>query len=94
VALPRGDGVRDRGGLHHGEVVKMSEEGGMDKADKIAVSAGYLLDTMLWDAACEEIGMSVWVVNEGQMDRSEMVTFTIEQAERIGLLPVRKSFWD
>jgi len=59
----------------------------------VSVSAKYLLATGLWDAACEQTGMSPWAVNEGQMDRDEMVTLTVEQAEGIGLLPERRSMW-
>ena len=45
-----------------------------------------LLDLGLWEAACEEIGWSVYILNEGLIEDDHIVSLTWEQATRIGLL--------
>jgi len=46
-----------------------------------------LLDLELWDAACQEMGWSAYILNEGLMRGDDSVVLSWEQAKRIGLLP-------
>lgn len=53
---------------------------------EVTVTAGELMDRYIWTRACDLIGFNSWAVNEGQMDRDERLTFTLEQARELGLL--------
>lgn len=53
------------------------------------VTARELMDRGVWVAACDELGLNEWAVNEGRMDSDDEVEMTVEQAETIGLLPAR-----
>lgn len=68
------------------QIQKARAEEGEDKPT-VSVSARYLLDHLAWDRACDMLGLNKWIVNEGQMDSSERLTFTIEQAQELGLIP-------
>jgi hypothetical protein len=66
-----------------------SEAGGEREAEggtRVTVTARELLDRLVWDRACDMLGLNPWAVNEGQMDSGERLTFTLEQAQTLGLL--------
>jgi hypothetical protein len=45
------------------------------------------MDRGAWDDACDLVGLSIWAVNEGQMDSEEEIRLTDEQAKKLGLIP-------
>ena len=53
---------------------------------QVTVTARELLDRLVWDRACDMLGLNPWAVNEGRMDSGERLTFTLEQARELGLL--------
>ena len=55
-------------------------------AVKVAITARELMDRYLWDRACDLLGISPWAVSEGQMDSSDTVELTQEQARELGIL--------
>lgn len=46
-----------------------------------------IMDRGLWDEFCEIRGWSVWCVNEGRCDSSEVVELTSEEARKLFGLP-------
>jgi hypothetical protein len=52
----------------------------------IVVSVDDLMDRGVWEQACDLLGISVWAVNEGQIDAGEHLMLTPEQARTLGLL--------
>jgi len=54
---------------------------------KVLITGRELLDRGVWDQACDMLGMNVWAINEGQMDSTEELTLTEEQAQELGILP-------
>ena len=48
-------------------------------------TAKELIDKGIWDEVCELRGWNVWIVNEGQMDSSEEISFTEEECEKLGI---------
>jgi hypothetical protein len=57
-----------------------------DSTVKITVTARELLDRLVWDQACDMLGLNEWAINEGRMDASDTVTLTLAQAAELGLL--------
>lgn len=57
---------------------------------QIKVTASVLLDRGLWDRACKLTGLNVWAaINEGLINLTDEVTFTLAQAQELGLLEAR-----
>jgi hypothetical protein len=54
---------------------------------KVTTTPTELINRLAWNEACDMLGISVWAVNEGQMDSGEEITLTEEQATKLGLLP-------
>jgi hypothetical protein len=52
----------------------------------IRITIGELMDRDAWPQACAMTGTGEWAVNEGQADRGDLVTLTLEQAAGLGLL--------
>jgi len=52
----------------------------------IQITAKELLDKGKWDEACEIKGLNPWCINEGMMDSSESLSFTLKEAEQLGLI--------
>ena len=53
---------------------------------EITLTVDELMDKDLWIEACELLGINEWAVNEGLMDSDEELTFTEEQAHKLGIL--------
>ena len=64
----------------------MGDVGRYEDQIKVRVPAKALLDKGLWLAACDELGINEWAINEGRMDSSEELVLTQRQAKKIGLL--------
>lgn len=60
---------------------------------KIQITAREALDKGIWDEVCELKGWSVWILNEGRMDSSELISLTEEEAEKLGLINKKKDLW-
>lgn len=52
----------------------------------IRITAREIMDKGLWDKFCELKGISVWAVNEGQVDSSEAFLVTEEESKELGLI--------
>ena len=52
----------------------------------IQITAGELIDRGRFDEYCAISGLSPWAINEGQMDRDEMISIDSETAKKLGLL--------
>jgi hypothetical protein len=53
---------------------------------QVTITAGELLNRLVWDRACAMLGLNEWVITEGRMDRTDRVTLTLDQARELGLL--------
>lgn len=53
---------------------------------KIKVSADDLIDKGVWDKVCDLKGLNPWCVNEGTMDSNDDITFTEDEAKKLGLI--------
>lgn len=53
---------------------------------KITITAGEALDKDIWDKICYLRGINPWAVNEGQMDSTEAIDLTEEEAHYLGLI--------
>lgn len=58
---------------------------------RIILTASEILDRGAWDTFCEDRGISVWAMNEGQMDSDEEFSFTEAEARKYGFLPSEDS---
>lgn len=52
---------------------------------EITLTAEEMLNRGLWDMFCELRGISVWAINEGQVDSKEKFTLTEEESRKLGL---------
>lgn len=59
----------------------------------IRVDVRTLFDLNLWESACNTLGINVYAVNEGQLDKNDELTFTLTQAQDIGLITRRVRGW-
>ena len=57
---------------------------------EVRIAAGELLDRLVWERACDMLGLNPRAVNEGLMDSGDKVTLTLEQAAELGLLVPRE----
>ena len=53
---------------------------------EVTITANDLIDKGIWEEACELLSINVWAVNEGLMDSDHKLSFTQEQADKLGLL--------
>lgn len=53
---------------------------------KYVLEVREIMDRGLWDRVCDLRGINPWAVNEGLMDAGEELTFTDEEAHRLGLV--------
>ncbi len=53
---------------------------------EIIITAKELIDKGIWDEACELLGINIGAVNAGLMSSDYRLSFTQEQANKIGLL--------
>lgn len=53
---------------------------------KIIITAREALDHYIWDDICDLKGINIWAINEGQMDSSEEITLTLDEARTLGLI--------
>jgi hypothetical protein len=61
---------------------------------KIVLTVREAKDRGLWDGVCDQLHISAWAVNEGQMDNDDEVTLSEEQAIELGLIAARRpSSW-
>ena len=55
---------------------------------EIIITVDELMDKGIWDEFCEGRGISVWAVNEGQMDYNQEFILTKEEVKKFGFLDV------
>lgn len=53
---------------------------------KVTFTASELLDRGVWDEVCKLRGINEWAIKEGLMDGDEELTFSEEEAKKLGLL--------
>jgi len=53
---------------------------------QVIVSADELIDHGLWDQFCEDRGLNVWIVNEGQMDSDHEFVLSYDESVKYGFL--------
>lgn len=53
---------------------------------ELIITAQELIDKGLWQRACDMLDLNQWAVNEGTMESTHILTFTNEQAKRLGLI--------
>jgi hypothetical protein len=64
----------------------MTETGTAAGSIKVTVTVRELMGRHVWSEACDMPVINSRAVSEGQMDSSERVTLTLEQARTLGLL--------
>lgn len=53
---------------------------------KLIITAREALDKRVWDKLCELKGINRWAIHEGQMDDSQEITLTEDEARSLGLI--------
>src|SRR5581483_4602587 len=55
----------------------------------VTTTPAELIDRGCWEVACEMLGFSPWIINEGQMGSDCSVILSESQAWKLGLVPYR-----
>lgn len=53
---------------------------------KIIITTSEALNRGIWDDVCDLKGINVYAISEGQMDDTEEIVLTEEEAKTLGLL--------
>lgn len=59
----------------------------------ITIDVGTICELNLWEQACDTLGINPWARNEGLLTNKDELTFTLDQAQDIGLIAKRRSGW-
>lgn len=54
----------------------------------VKITAGKLLSAGVWEEFCNLRSINEWAVSEGLMDPDEEFTLSMEEADKLGLLPL------
>lgn len=56
------------------------------------ISFGELLNRGDWDEVCEKLGLNVWCIAEGVVDKEDEIELSAKQAFELGLVEIKHEF--